>query len=301
MGCGCTYTCTALLLCILLASSSTYAEYSQQQQTHSKFELHRPFTSPGTLKHSPSHVVSRINHPSPSPHISSSPSIQNSTPSPSPSPAPTAHASNTTEIEICLDCISFMQNNLNSLIQIVEKIGVTDTCDKICGMLNSTIDIDACNVMCTAIGSNNFWELFVKVDINPIYACELVNACVAGKDPVVKFTTYSITPPSGPPGTTFEFKMQFTVVNETGVGETAFVIYYPSENDYSVGFISQQIFPDYLPGDYQANLTFPTNATFMAGKYLVIFDLCSGACGLDPDVYPFATEQITFNITNIGS
>lgn len=193
-----------------------------------------------------------------------------------------------------------MESNLNTLVEIVEKIGVIDTCEKLCGMLNSSLDVKLCTDMCDAIGIQSFWQLFVKVDINPIYACELVNACVAGKSPAVTFTGSSITPPSGPPGTTFEFKMQFTVVNETGVGETAFVIYYPSASDYSIGYISSTVFPDYEPGDYQANLTFPTNSSFMAGKYLIIFDLCSGACGMDPNMYPFATEEVTFNITNLG-
>lgn len=204
------------------------------------------------------------------------------------------------QMEVCLDCISFMQKNIATLIVIIEKVGVIDTCQKLCGMLNSTVDIDACTVMCDAIGVEAFWQLFVKVGINPIYACELVNACIPQKYPAVTFTSSIISPPSGPPGTTFEFKMQFTVVNETGVGETAFVVYFPTESGYDIGFISQDIFPDYIPGDYQANVTFPTNSTFLAGKYLIIFDLCSGACGQEPEIYPFASEEIAFNITQLG-
>jgi len=200
-----------------------------------------------------------------------------------------------------MDCIEFMQTNLQTLINIVTKIGVTDTCDKICNMLNSSVDIDACNVMCDAIGSARFWQLFVSVGINPIYACEMVNACVAGTFPSVSFADATVTPALGPTGTSFLFKVQFTVINETGVGESAFVVYYPNDDDHELGFISQQVFADYTPGKYEASLTFPTNSSFVAGKYLVMFDLCSGACGQEPDPYPFASEEFSFNITGPGN
>lgn len=219
-------------------------------------------------------------------------------PPPTVSPNASSGSSNgTTKIEVCIDCIEFMQNNLQTLIAIVTKIGVTDTCDKICSMLNNSVEVDACNVMCDGIGSERFWQLFVSAGINPIYACEMVNACVAGTFPAVSFTAANISPASGTPGTSFEFTVQFTVINETGVGESAFVIYYPNNADHELGFISQKVFADYEPGSYEASLSFPTNASFSAGKYLVMFDLCSGACGQDPDPYPFATEEFSFNIT----
>lgn len=205
---------------------------------------------------------------------------------------------NTLKIELCLDCVAFMQNNLQNLVNIVTKIGVADTCAKICNQLNSTVDQGICNAMCTTIGVQRFWQLFVSAGINPIYACEMLDACTAGTSPAVTFTNSAVTPTSGAPGTVFEFKVSFTVVNETGVGETAFVVYYPVDSDHELGFISQNIFADYTPGEYEANLSFPTNSTFNAGKYLVMFDFCSGACGQDPDPYPFATEEFTFNITS---
>jgi hypothetical protein len=102
-------------------------------------------------------------------------------------------------------------------------------------------------------------------------------------------------------GTAFEFKVYFTVINETGVGESAFVVYYPSNDDHGIfpstyflslplppslpicryivnsfaelGFIYQQIFVDFTPGKYEANYSFSTNSSFSAGKYLVMFGM----------------------------
>jgi len=215
----------------------------------------------------------------------------------------TASASNVTvKLEVCMDCVTFMQANLVSLMNIVTKIGVADTCSKICDMLNDSVDVVACESLCEAVNVTFFWQMFVSVGINPIWACEMLSACAAAKCPAVSFTAALVSPEAGPPGTTFEFKMQFTVVNETGVGETAFVIYYPIDGTHNeLGYISQQVFPNYSPGEYVITLPFPTNASFVTGKYLIIFDLCSGACGLDPDPIPFAHEEYSFNITGANS
>jgi len=224
---------------------------------------------------------------------------------------PTSSISNTTsnstssngtlKLDVCLDCVTFMTDNLQTLINIVTKIGITDTCAKICSQLNDSVDIIACESLCDTIGIEKFWQMFVSAGINPIWACEMVNACKVGQSPAVTLlpAVSGVTPPHGPPGTTFTFSMQFTVINETGVGENAFVVYYPANSDHQLGFISQQVFSDYTPGNYEVSLTFPTNISFNTGKYLVIFDLCSGACGLDPDPVPFAQGEYSFNITGV--
>lgn len=139
--------------------------------------------------------------------------------------------------------------------------------------------------------------MFLSAGINSIWACEMVNACKVGQDPAVTFTFTGVSPVSGTTGTTFEFKMQFTVVNETGVGEAAFVVYYPVNSEHQLGYIAEQVFSDYTPGNYEITWPFPTNSSFNAGKYLVVFDLCSGACGENPSPYPFASEEYAFNIT----
>lgn len=53
-----------------------------------------------------------------------------------------------------------------------KEIGVTDTCAKLCGMLNNSVDIDACNIMCDAIGVESFWQLFVKYVLHEWCACD---------------------------------------------------------------------------------------------------------------------------------
>jgi len=193
-----------------------------------------------------------------------------------------------------------MQNNLEKLVAIVAKVGVSVTCDKICGFLNASADIQLCTSLCDAIGIQEFWEMFEDAGINPIWACEIVDACKVGKNPAVSLTTAGVNPAYGPAGTTFDFTVQFTVINETGVGEAAFVVYFPGGTNHllgDIGYIIQQVFSDYLPGEYSISMPFPTNSTYIAGKYLVVFYLCSGACGQNPDPTPVASDEYAFNVT----
>jgi len=288
----CTVTVLVFVLCMTALSSSLSIPQHPLHPSLSRGKALSRTYGPLTQKASHSSHYTRVTK-----LTNNAPPVINLPPTISNTSNNRTSANDTIKIELCMDCVEFMQTNLQDLINIVTKIGVTDACDKICNMLNSSTDITMCNDMCVAVGSEKFWQLFVSAGINPIYACEMVNACVAGTFPAVSFTSASITPATGPPGTSFNFKVQFTVINETGVGESAFVVYYPTEDDHELGFISQQVFADYTPGKYEATLTFPTNSTFVVGKYLVMFDLCSGECGQDPDPYPFAEEELSFNIT----
>jgi hypothetical protein len=186
-----------------------------------------------------------------------------------------------------------MQDNLDKLIAIVSKIGVT-TCDNICGPLNNTNAIATCESLCVTVGSEQFWHMFVSAGINPIYACEIVTACVANPFPAATITNYTVSPSSGPIGTIFEFKAQFTALNETGVGQTAFVFYYPQ---HAVGLITETLFANYVPGNYEITYAFPTNASTPIGSYTVEFDVCSGGCGLQPAPDPYAISEVNFSIT----
>jgi hypothetical protein len=271
------YCCVAVvvLLFALRVPSSSALTYKPRGRILSiSTELH--------IHHDPS-SISTLPYPTPSPtlHKVSLP------------PASPAGLNASLGVDICMDCITFMNNELAALEAIVNKIEDTDTCDKICGFLNGT-DVKVCDVLCNTIGFDKFWKIFTNAGLNSIWACEMVNACKVGVHPAVTLTLTGVTPDNGAPGTTFEFSMAFTVINETGVGEAAFVVYYPTATSHELGYIAQQPFSDYTPGDYSITWPFTTNSTFYPGKYLVIFDMCSGACGNEPDL---ASDEYTFNIT----
>lgn len=214
---------------------------------------------------------------------------------------PPTNQSKSEKSDVCLGCIEFMDNNMSILANIVTKVGIAQTCGTICNTLNNSGDITTCNTLCDQYGSQKFWQIFLSAGINSIYACEMVAACVAGTHPAVSFSSYNVTPATGPQGTAFVLSTQFTVINETGVGEYAFVLYYPIGDDHELGFIYKEIFVDYPIGEYLVNFSFPTNSSFNTGNYLVVFDLCSGACGQDPVPMPFASEEMIFNLTTAAS
>jgi len=211
---------------------------------------------------------------------------------------PIAANNGTDSIDVCLGCVAFMNKNFESLMTIITRIGVDSTCDKLCGLLNSSSDQLLCNTLCDTIGFNAFWEMFVKDGINPIWACEIVNACRAGVSPAATLSLCTVNPGFGPQGTNFQFKVQFTIINDTGVGMAAFLLWYPTTGDnHNLAYTGEQVFSDYPPGSYGITWQFPTNSSFETGKYLGEFYLCSGACGQAPVQNPLITTNFFFNIT----
>ncbi|EGG20752.1 countin-like protein [Cavenderia fasciculata] len=210
--------------------------------------------------------------------------------------------------DICLPCVDFFNSYLPTIIKIVTDYGVIESCSKICGYLNSTVEADVCTGLCDLVGVNEFWKIFLLDDINPIYACQMVTACVTPKSPAANFDSVTMTPTVGVPGDTFTISLNFTVVNATGVGQFSYIVYYvatQSKYMYSLTFDS------YPPGSYNQNFTFSTknNATFPLGDYPVALMMCSAECGthtpysvpLNETQVVFTLETIPINKTNIAS
>jgi len=168
-----------------------------------------------------------------------------------------------------------MVNNLNTMVKIVAGMGAIESCAAICNYLNDTEQAATCFGLCTLIGFEQFWHIFERANIDPIWACQLTTACPVVQSPAGKISSTVIHPASGPAGTTFNFTISFTVSNDTGVGELAYVVYFPSGQSK---IVSATYFEDYQPGDYTVVLSFPTNTTYPDGSYLVIIEFCAGVC-----------------------
>ncbi|KYQ90359.1 countin-like protein [Tieghemostelium lacteum] len=182
-----------------------------------------------------------------------------------------------TDIDACIVCVDFLNDYLPTLIKIVGEYGIIDSCSKICNLLNKSVEIDLCEVLCNAVGDDTFWKIFLLDDINPIYACELVKACEVTQYPAVNFLDSSVTPDRAEQGSTFQFDITFQVVNATGVGQFVYIVYYVREESK---YIYSETFNNYLPGTYKISLPFQTakNETFSDGSFPVQILMCSGEC-----------------------
>ncbi|EGC35185.1 hypothetical protein DICPUDRAFT_20777, partial [Dictyostelium purpureum] len=192
-------------------------------------------------------------------------------------------------------CIYFLDDYLPTLVKIIAGYGVIETCPKICGYLNKTVEIDICESLCDLVGVDEFWKIFVLNDINPFYACQLITACDTPKNPAANFLTIGVSPQVGISGDSFTIDLSIQVVNSTGPGQFALIIYYTKNQSKYMTF---QLFEGYTPGLYKTNFDFETskNSTFTNGIYPVTVIMCAGQCGtMYSSILNQTTTQFTIN------
>jgi len=179
---------------------------------------------------------------------------------------------------LCMGCVDFLEDYLPTLIKVISDYGIYESCSKICSFLNKTIEVDACDALCSLVGVDAFYKIFLMENINPIYACQLATACETPKHPAAKFTKITMSPPSGVAGTTFNIGLEFTVINDTGVGQFTYIVYYLTSQ---TKYIYSETFSGYSPGEYSVHLPFKTtdNSTFSPGMFPLQVFLCASECG----------------------
>jgi len=201
------------------------------------------------------------------------------------------------DTDICLPCVNFLFGNMNDLIKILSTWGYL-SCSEVCSKLNNTTDASLCTTLCDLVGYDKFWKIFERADIDPILACQLIEACEVLSNPAALLDIPTITPMYGSSGQLFNFTIKFQVINATGVGQLAYAVYFPVENrrmNY------EELFESYQPGVYSASLTLQTyaNASFPAGLYPVLFTICAGECGgKGPFSLVLDSAQSSFNLTS---
>jgi hypothetical protein len=127
----------------------------------------------------------------------------------------------------------------------------------------------------------------MEIDICPI------NDFASGK-----ITSFTVSPASGPSGTTFTFTIVYQITNTTGTGELEFDVF-PSDGD---AFGEDGLLVAVGPGTYQAQVNLPTTPSeqepFNAGTYKTLAMLCEGTCGsIHSHSFTMAQKQGFFTIT----
>jgi hypothetical protein len=84
--------------------------------------------------------------------------------------------------------IPFIANSIGKPIDILVNLildgGIFGSCGDLCGALgnrnNSTKERDACLLVCDAVGLDEFIQLLIKTDLDPIWYCEIAKLCPRG-------------------------------------------------------------------------------------------------------------------------
>lgn len=198
----------------------------------------------------------------------------------------------------CSACVSFINEALNDLIQIIAQVGIGGGCSKVCGLLPSSTLATICDIVCEIAGIEEFSKLIQEADPDPIYICEVVNACPHSTTAAANITQLSISPSSGPSGTQFTISLAYTVTNTIATGELVVVIVPPDAESFGSG---NTIFTQ-APGQYGGQLQFTATPSeqepFDPGQYQVVAAVCEGSCG---SVHKWSStlseKQTTFSIS----
>merc|ERR1719240_1056854 len=158
-----------------------------------------------------------------------------------------------------------------------------------------------CNLLCDGVGIYSFIHLIQRFgkDIDPIFFCEELKACPVHDGGKLKINSFTVTPESGPVGTTFEMDVAFTVYNQTSTGEMVIDIQPPADQPFGDGELDE----GFAPGQYQVKFQLQAepseSESFEAGVYNTQFVLCDGQCGAPfPHTALLGSATANFTITS---
>ncbi|EGG20722.1 countin2 [Cavenderia fasciculata] len=179
----------------------------------------------------------------------------------------------------CNDCVSIMTDTIDDLIGILMNSGVMASCNDLCSRLSNHYENIACMLTCVYFGLEEFSNLVLDADPDPIFMCEVIDVCPVKMTAAGNITNFDIVPSSGPVGTTFYANINYTITSEIGTGQIVANLY--DTNNLGFGFYNLLV--DTAPGDYYVSFPFQSQPSemepFNPGSFLISVGLCEGFCG----------------------
>merc|ERR1712032_1017158 len=212
------------------------------------------------------------------------------------------------EVSLCNPCFQIGGQGINQLLNYILNVGVVGGCGTLCAAAIPAGGAAAvgCELVCAAVGVKAFVAAIEKVDLDPIYLCEVLHACPpAPDDAYLELIQVAAQPAVVAHGDDIQLGLELNVTNDTGVGEFSISIDGPG----SATPLSQSFFlKDGIPHgeqmlsvkltlqDGQDEQGFPQ--TFEPGLYNFSFHVCQGECGSShPHSKDFGRITGTFNMT----
>ena len=191
--------------------------------------------------------------------------------------------SNSANATLCNPCVSFVGNSIDQILNVILKGGIIGGCGELClkAFPDKKSEEQMCNMLCDAVGVYSFINLVQKYSgyLDPIYFCETLHVCPVHDGGSAQLDSITITPLSGPIGTTFEIQALFTILSQTSTGELSINVKPPQ----SLPFWDAMIDTGFPPGKYGVKFNLKASPTetepFESGNYEVTLMACDGECG----------------------
>eukprot|EP01128_Nolandella_sp_AFSM9_P002011 TRINITY_DN12406_c0_g1_i1.p1 TRINITY_DN12406_c0_g1~~TRINITY_DN12406_c0_g1_i1.p1 ORF type:complete len:238 (-),score=69.02 TRINITY_DN12406_c0_g1_i1:225-938(-) len=180
----------------------------------------------------------------------------------------------------CDACVSFMNQAIGQLLNIIEQVGVLSSCAEGCSALPNQYLAIACDLLCEYEGVTHFQEIVQDIDPDPVWICMELDACPSTSDAAANVKSVAAVPKSGPVGTTFKISIDYEVTKATGMGDVALVIFPPKGE----GFPIEGDFSQYMkaPGNYTQTVSWTAKPGQMdplgPGNYELLAIVCEGPC-----------------------
>eukprot|EP00020_Sapocribrum_chincoteaguense_P005183 CAMPEP_0170748952 /NCGR_PEP_ID=MMETSP0437-20130122/10138_1 /TAXON_ID=0 /ORGANISM="Sexangularia sp." /LENGTH=271 /DNA_ID=CAMNT_0011087847 /DNA_START=11 /DNA_END=823 /DNA_ORIENTATION=- len=140
-------------------------------------------------------------------------------PTPPPTVQPTPPPSSSLD---CIACWNFFHCCEGEVLNVILNIGAK-TCAGLCAYFESSVERDACTILCDAVGYESFSSLVQSSEGKPVKTCAALDACTgstcaAAKD-CVSTASLSVSPHAGAVGTQFLFSYAGKALKDLGAGE----------------------------------------------------------------------------------
>lgn len=97
---------------------------------------------------------------------------------------------NAVGLDLCPWCIDEAVGDINVLLNVILDQGILGSCGDLCGALvNKTGSVfagDLCQVVCDALGIDEFIHEIIRLDLDPIWYCEMAHLCPGTFDLMMK-------------------------------------------------------------------------------------------------------------------
>jgi len=132
----------------------------------------------------------------------------------------------------CDLCVDFLNDNENTLLQIIAEGGIGATCGDLCSKLGSGLTGFVCDAICMIAGLNEFAKLLSDSDIEPVYICSRLGACKLNRcmnttGVCVEITSATVSPSSAPLRSNFDVTLRLQVIQVVGAGYTEIAVIPP--------------------------------------------------------------------------